>query len=134
MGYYKNLHAKAIIKPEHREKVRMVVFEDTKWGDLFNHTFVTMWRSDLIPFGENKLFKYEIWDGATLTINCSIKNYEDELDIFFEFLKEISSEVTEYKTFDDSEYEETDNERVDRWYNYLTGEYEEIKKELENGD
>jgi hypothetical protein len=64
MGYYTELKCKANIKPEHREKIRMIVFEDTKWGDLFNHNFVTLWRSDLIPFGENKLFKYEIFDGV----------------------------------------------------------------------
>lgn len=132
MGYYTDLHTTAIIKPGHRDNIKKVVFDNVSWNDLYSHPFVKLWRSALIPFGENKLKKEEIFDGTTLKINCSIKNYEDELDIFFEFLKEISSEVIEYKTFDEDsfDYDESTGKviEVQRWYNYLTREYENVIK------
>jgi len=135
MGYYTELKSKSIIKPEYRESVRKVVFEDVKWGDLFNHSFVSLWRADLIPFGENKLGLDEIFDGVTFTVNCSINNYEDELDMFFEFLKEISSDVLEYRTFDEDNYDYVERVghhiKVMKWYNFLTGKLEKIEQKVE---
>jgi len=134
MGYYTDLHCKAIIKPEYRDTIKKIVFEYASWKDFFDHDFVELPRADLIPFGENKLKQSEIFDGINLHIECSIKNYDDEIEYFFEMLQCISDEVSEYKSFDEDNFEYlergTDCIKVKKWYNHFTGQYEEVEEVL----
>jgi len=131
MGYYTDLHCKAIIKPEHRAAIQKIVFENSSWKEYFTHDFVELQRADLIPFGDAKLKPSEIFDGTNLHIECSIKNYYSEIEHFFEMLKELSEVISEYKSYGENDFEcvdvGDDAIQVQSWYNHLTGLIEEVE-------
>lgn len=136
MGMYTDLICTAIIKEEYRDRIHKVVFESdmfeykNSWSDLFKEEwaeeFIENERADMIPFGENNLKEEEIFDGVKLHIECSIKNYEYTYEAFYEFLKEISDEIIEFKTYFEECYDYTDDGYVYRWFNYLTNKYEDV--------
>ena len=136
MGMYTDLVCTAIIKEEYRDRINNLVFNSSlfddknSWQDLFKEDwaedFTENERAVMIPFGENQLKKEEIFDGVTLHIECSIKNYESTYEAFFEFLKEISDKIVEFKTLFEESYEYINNGCVYFWFNHLTNKSENV--------
>lgn len=140
MGMYTDLVCEAKIKEKYRERIHKIVFENTLespiyWETLFPEEFAedftTDDRASMIPFGENNLKCEELFDGVIFRINCSIKNYTCTYEAFYEFLKEISDEIIEFKTHYEENWDWNEDKQMYEyaWKNWLTNEYEYVYAE-----
>lgn len=137
MGMYTDLICEATIKEEYRDRIHTRVFNDdlfdhsTSWKSLFSEEFASDFvndeRADMIPYAESTLTSEEIFDGRVLKIDCSLKNYTDTYEKFYEFLKVISEEIIEFRTYFEENYEWNYKTDMKTYFykNYLTGKYDE---------
>jgi len=120
---YTDLICKAVIKDEYCDKINKKINEDRDWKDLFDHYFVDNIRADFIPYGEYGIVEL---NNKIFYCKCSLKNYADTYDDFFEFLKTISDEILEFKTNYEEAYDWNYDYTIKKiyWKNYLTDQYD----------
>lgn len=114
MGMYTGLRCKVIIKPEFRPLIKKMMDERLDWEDIagdysFIKEFSTGFRADFIPYGglsympdewetnPNDWKNSEATDGferqfdgntGYWAFQCSLKNYENDIERFFELILE----------------------------------------------
>ncbi|MGG4336861.1 hypothetical protein ABEW13_04335 [Bacillus subtilis] len=107
MGMYTGLRFKGIIKKEFAELIRKLMYEGLTWFDLsacypqydFLHTFSEIPRADFIPCGVLSYMPTS-WeedssdgfdrrfdqDSRLWSFQCSLKNYNEEIEKFFQII------------------------------------------------
>lgn len=102
MGMYTGLRAKIKLKPEYQEFIEMINNGEAKWEEEF-WSYGCNRRAEFIPRG---MLAYMPWDDddpkfdRTITASgvwifqCSLKNYEGEIEEFFSsVLPEIAEDI-----------------------------------------
>lgn len=117
MGLYTELIVIAEIKRDFHEKLQKIFNQDgdDSWEILELESesfkdFLDCERYTCIPFMESAYYLAPQFNNGHVIIWCSLKNYDFEIETFFEVLKEISTKIHCFK----SKYEESDC-----WKDYL---------------
>lgn len=117
MGMYTGLRFRGHVKPEYRAMIKSVLERDLHWDDWisdypFIENFANLPRAVMIPFGglaympdewednDNVLtssFKHQFsMDTGYWVFNCSLKNYDSEIDVFINEIIPVICESTDW--------------------------------------
>ncbi|MHB0943297.1 hypothetical protein ACYCSU_16740 [Paenibacillus sp. ALE1] len=143
MGMYTGMRCKVVIKPEYREELEFLHNESQyEWSESnysFMQEFGKLYRATFIPCGVLS-YMPDSWEDSNecatdgfertfdkktgyWTFQCSLKNYDNEIEIFFEnVLSKIAEQVIHLEYF----YEEWEKSVL---FDLADGQIVESKKE-----
>ena len=115
MGMYTGLRFKGIIKPQYRKMIQHISNNDGLWRNYHHLDFLTNYlrlsRAEFIPKGA-LAYMPDSWEDESIpadsfrdyfdpetgywAFRCSLKNYEDEIDVFLKDVLPIIAESAEH--------------------------------------